>query len=421
MLLRRFYDPKLAQASYLIGCPASGEALVVDPNRDIDPYLQAADEEGLRIAHVTETHIHADFVSGARELAHRAGARLYLSDAGGNDWSYQYAAEADAIPLSDGIPLQSRRGRDPGAACAGTHAGASGLPRHRYRDRIGADGCFHRRLHLRRRRRASRPAGAGRASQGHDGSGGPAALPVAAAIPRAARLPPDLARPWRRLRLRQGARRGAAVHSGLREAVQLGLRHRRRSGVRAGGARGAARSAAVLRRDEADQPRGASAAGRHPAARTARGGQPGGGPGAGGSSGRYQAGGRLCPWRGAGDDQHRRQPELHHLGRMAAAVRSGLLSDRGRSQGADDRRSGARPGRDRARPNRGLLRRRGGGGLARLQGATADDAIAHRHRGGRADPHQRQGGARCAGGRGVEGGSPARIAPPAARRAGASG
>jgi hydroxyacylglutathione hydrolase len=102
MLLKRFYDPKLAQASYLIGCSASGEALVVDPNRDLDPYFQAANEEGLRIAHVTETHIHADFVSGARELAHRSGARLYLSDAGGSEWSYHYAAESNAVLLRNG-------------------------------------------------------------------------------------------------------------------------------------------------------------------------------------------------------------------------------------------------------------------------------------------------------------------------------
>jgi hydroxyacylglutathione hydrolase len=102
MLLKRFFDPKLAQASYLIGCPASGEALIVDPNRDIDRYLQGADDEGLRIVHVTETHIHADFVSGARELAQRSGARLYLSDAGGHDWKYGYAAEARATPLRDG-------------------------------------------------------------------------------------------------------------------------------------------------------------------------------------------------------------------------------------------------------------------------------------------------------------------------------
>jgi hydroxyacylglutathione hydrolase len=102
MIFKRLYDPKLAQASYLLGCPASGEALVVDPNRNIERYLQAAGDEGLRIAHVTETHIHADFVSGARELAHRVGARLYLSDAGGGDWKYEYAADSQAQPLLDG-------------------------------------------------------------------------------------------------------------------------------------------------------------------------------------------------------------------------------------------------------------------------------------------------------------------------------
>ena len=62
MLLKRFYDPKLAQASYLVGCSATGEALIVDPNRDVAAYVQAADAEGFRVAHVTETHIHADFV-----------------------------------------------------------------------------------------------------------------------------------------------------------------------------------------------------------------------------------------------------------------------------------------------------------------------------------------------------------------------
>jgi hydroxyacylglutathione hydrolase len=102
MFLKRFYDLKLAQASYLLGCTTSGEALVVDPNRDIDPYLQAAAAEGLRVVHVTETHIHADFVSGAREVAHRAGARLYLSDAGGSDWRYGYADDAGATRLEDG-------------------------------------------------------------------------------------------------------------------------------------------------------------------------------------------------------------------------------------------------------------------------------------------------------------------------------
>jgi len=102
MLLKRFYDTKLAQASYLIGCQRTGEALVVDPNRDVVQYVQAAAAEGVRITHVTETHIHADFVSGARELAARVGATLLLSGEGGDDWQYGFAAAADATLLRDG-------------------------------------------------------------------------------------------------------------------------------------------------------------------------------------------------------------------------------------------------------------------------------------------------------------------------------
>jgi hydroxyacylglutathione hydrolase len=102
MFLRRLYDEQLAQASYLLGCPASGEALVVDPSRDVEPYLRVAAAEGLRVTHVTETHIHADFVSGARELSRRAGARLLLSDAGGEDWRYRYAQSEGAELLHDG-------------------------------------------------------------------------------------------------------------------------------------------------------------------------------------------------------------------------------------------------------------------------------------------------------------------------------
>src|SRR6476620_5692052 len=102
MFFRRFYDDQLAQASYLIGCQATGESLVVDPNRHLEPYLRGAEAEVFRITHATETHIHADFVSGARELAHRTGARLLLSDEGGEDWRYRYAAEAGAQLLRDG-------------------------------------------------------------------------------------------------------------------------------------------------------------------------------------------------------------------------------------------------------------------------------------------------------------------------------
>jgi len=102
MLLKRFYDEKLAQASYLVGCAATGEALVVDPNRNVVQYLRAAEAEGLRITHVTETHIHADFVSGSRELAAHTGARLYLSNEGGSHWEYAFGREPGVVLLSDG-------------------------------------------------------------------------------------------------------------------------------------------------------------------------------------------------------------------------------------------------------------------------------------------------------------------------------
>ena len=90
MLLRMIYDETLAQAAYLIGCQKTGEALVIDPERDVDRYIRLAERHGLRITAVTETHIHADFLSGSRELAERTGATLYLSDEGDADWKYAW-------------------------------------------------------------------------------------------------------------------------------------------------------------------------------------------------------------------------------------------------------------------------------------------------------------------------------------------
>ena len=105
MFVKRFFEPLVAQASYLVGCVAAGEAIVIDPNRDVDQYIHAAAQEGLRIAHVTETHIHADYVSGARELAHRTGATLYLSDEGDKDWKYTFANEGRLIRHGDRISI----------------------------------------------------------------------------------------------------------------------------------------------------------------------------------------------------------------------------------------------------------------------------------------------------------------------------
>jgi len=93
MLFQFIYDEDLAQASYLIGCQAAGEAIAVDPRRDVDTYLRLAEHHGLRLSAVTETHIHADYQSGSRELAERSGATLYLSDEGDADWKYGFPGE----------------------------------------------------------------------------------------------------------------------------------------------------------------------------------------------------------------------------------------------------------------------------------------------------------------------------------------
>jgi hydroxyacylglutathione hydrolase len=90
MLFRLIYDDSLAQAAYLIGCQRTGEALLIDPERDIDRYLAIAHREKVRITAVTETHIHADFLSGVREVAEATGAKVYLSDCGPADWKYQW-------------------------------------------------------------------------------------------------------------------------------------------------------------------------------------------------------------------------------------------------------------------------------------------------------------------------------------------
>ncbi|MBL8763631.1 MAG: MBL fold metallo-hydrolase [Phycisphaerae bacterium] len=89
MFFRMVYDENLAAAAYLIGCPRTGDAIVIDPERDVDRYERLAAANGLRIVAVAETHIHADFLSGARELAEK-GAMVYVSDEGDAEWKYQW-------------------------------------------------------------------------------------------------------------------------------------------------------------------------------------------------------------------------------------------------------------------------------------------------------------------------------------------
>lgn len=107
MIFRRFYDDSLAQASYMIACERSSEAIVVDPNMDIETYLRAARDEGVRITAVTETHIHADFASGTRALAATTGAQVHVSGEGGEGWQYSFAHEpgVNILHAGDEIPI----------------------------------------------------------------------------------------------------------------------------------------------------------------------------------------------------------------------------------------------------------------------------------------------------------------------------
>ena len=97
MLLRYFYDTKLAHASYMVGCQATHEAIIIDPGRDLEPYLKEAEAQEMCITAATETHIHADFLSGAREQA-----KLYLSDEGDTNWKYQFLDGVDHQLVKDG-------------------------------------------------------------------------------------------------------------------------------------------------------------------------------------------------------------------------------------------------------------------------------------------------------------------------------
>ena len=98
MFFQHVYDKTLAQASYFIGCQKAGVAAVIDPKRDVDTYLEIAKQNNMKITHVLETHIHADFLTGSRELAALTGAKLYLSDEGGEGWEYEF----DHIGVKDG-------------------------------------------------------------------------------------------------------------------------------------------------------------------------------------------------------------------------------------------------------------------------------------------------------------------------------
>ncbi len=93
--IENFFLGCLAHASYLVS--SDGIAAVIDPQRDVDIYIKAAEEKNLRIAHIIETHLHADFVSGHHELAQRTGAKIYLGAGSGATFPHTAVKDGDSL------------------------------------------------------------------------------------------------------------------------------------------------------------------------------------------------------------------------------------------------------------------------------------------------------------------------------------
>src|SRR5581483_6727958 len=98
MIFKQFYLESLGHASYLLGSEETGDALVLDPRRDVDVYLDAARTHGLRLRYAVDTHQHNDYATGSLELAHRTNARIMT----GKNAPVQY----DAIRMADGEALE---------------------------------------------------------------------------------------------------------------------------------------------------------------------------------------------------------------------------------------------------------------------------------------------------------------------------
>lgn len=101
MYVQQFFTNGLGCASYLIGCEAEGVAAVIDPDQNVQQYLEAAAERGLRISHIIETHLHADHVSGNIDLAQRTGAEVYLHEAAGAEFEHRPTRDGDMLALGN--------------------------------------------------------------------------------------------------------------------------------------------------------------------------------------------------------------------------------------------------------------------------------------------------------------------------------
>ncbi|QNI31360.1 MBL fold metallo-hydrolase [Alloacidobacterium dinghuense] len=115
--IEQFFLGCLAHASYMVA--SEGVAAVIDPQRDVDIYVDAAKEAGWQIEHIIETHLHADFVSGHHELAERTGARIYLGDGSGASFMHTAVKDGDSIQFGNcRIDFMQTPGHTVESACA---------------------------------------------------------------------------------------------------------------------------------------------------------------------------------------------------------------------------------------------------------------------------------------------------------------
>ena len=127
MYFKQFYLSCLAHASYLIG--SQGEAAVIDPQRDVDQYIDEAQAHGLQIKYVIETHLHADFVSGHRELAARTGAEIVFGEKAGATFPHRPVRDGDELKVGDHtLRILATPGHTPESICILLHDPTSGRP-----------------------------------------------------------------------------------------------------------------------------------------------------------------------------------------------------------------------------------------------------------------------------------------------------
>lgn len=108
MYLEQFFVEGLGCASYLVGCEGAGVAAVIDPDRDVQKYLDAAEKRAMKITHIIETHLHADHVSGNNDLAARTGAEIYVHEAAQAQFPHHKLKGGDRLTLGNNVELKVR-------------------------------------------------------------------------------------------------------------------------------------------------------------------------------------------------------------------------------------------------------------------------------------------------------------------------